>query len=75
MTCEGKCKCFEAEDYSVGKIMKEKKLKDKEKAKKNKKTTKELFTHKMKDGTIMSGKTHTKGSRVLKKGKKNKGGY
>jgi hypothetical protein len=26
-------------------------------------------THKMPDGTVMSGKTHTKSSKVLKKGK------
>ena len=35
-------------------------------------------SHKMADGTIMSGKTHSKNSRVIKKGKgkaKKKSGY
>ena len=32
-------------------------------------------THKMPDGTVMSGKTHTKSSKVLKKGKGKRSKY
>ena len=45
--------------------------------KKKKPTLKDVFflkgTHKMSDGTVMSGKTHSKNSRVVKKAPASKG--
>ena len=53
-------------DLSEDKI--DKKLNKKETLTSEKKTNK--GTHKMPDGTVMSGKKHTKDSKVVKKGKK-----